>query len=68
MSVAKMISLEEYLHTSYSPDREYRDGVLVERNVGDKPSCTSASSQETVEYTGLFRTANPNSGEAISDS
>ena len=30
-----MISEQEYLETSYSPDREYRDGVLVERNVGD---------------------------------
>jgi Uma2 family endonuclease len=36
MSVGTLISLEEYLNTSYSPDREYRDGVLVERNVGDK--------------------------------
>src|SRR5271157_4517974 len=36
MSAGTLISLEEYLHTSYSPDREYRDGVLVERNVGDK--------------------------------
>ena len=32
-----MISLEEYLHSSYSPDKEYLDGVLVERNVGDYP-------------------------------
>jgi Uma2 family endonuclease len=30
-----LISVEEYLHTSYSPDKEYRDGLLVERNVGD---------------------------------
>ena len=30
-----LVPLEEYLNTSYSPDREYRDGVLVERNVGD---------------------------------
>ncbi|MBV9745298.1 MAG: Uma2 family endonuclease [Acidobacteriia bacterium] len=30
-----LVSLEEYLSTSYSPDREYKDGVLVERNVGD---------------------------------
>lgn len=30
-----LISVEEYLHTAYSPDREYRDGVLVERNLGD---------------------------------
>ena len=35
MSAGTLISLEEYLHTSYSPDREYRDGVLVGRNVGD---------------------------------
>ena len=30
------VSLEEYLRTSYSPDREFRDGMLLERNVGDK--------------------------------
>src|SRR5579859_4154183 len=37
MSAATPIPLEEYLHTSYSPDREYRDGVLIERNVGENP-------------------------------
>ena len=36
MAVETLLSLEEYLNTSYSPDREYRDGVLVERNVGEK--------------------------------
>jgi Uma2 family endonuclease len=36
MSAETLLSVEEYLNTSYSPDREYRDGVLVERNVGDK--------------------------------
>jgi Uma2 family endonuclease len=36
MAVETLLSLEEYLNTSYSPDREYRDGVLVERNLGDK--------------------------------
>jgi Uma2 family endonuclease len=30
-----LVRVEKYLTTSYSPDREYRDGVLVERNVGD---------------------------------
>jgi Uma2 family endonuclease len=25
---------QEYLKSTYSPDREYRDGVLIERNVG----------------------------------
>ena len=30
-----LIPLEEYLSTSYDPDVEYVDGVLVERNAGD---------------------------------
>jgi Uma2 family endonuclease len=30
-----LISIEEYLHTTYHPDREYRDGVVEERSVGD---------------------------------
>jgi hypothetical protein len=28
--VQALIPVEEYLSTTYSPDREYRDGVLVE--------------------------------------
>lgn len=32
-----LVSLEEYLNTSYSPDREYVDGVIVERHVGERP-------------------------------
>lgn len=36
MDVETSLSLEDYLNTSYSPDREYRDGVLVERNVGEE--------------------------------
>src|SRR5919198_386046 len=35
MSVETLIPVEEYLKTSYDPDVEYVDGVLVERNVGD---------------------------------
>jgi hypothetical protein len=31
-----LVALEEYLNTSYSPDREYVDGVVVERNVGGR--------------------------------
>jgi Uma2 family endonuclease len=34
MGVGTLISEEEYLHTSYSPDRGFEDGVLIERNVG----------------------------------
>jgi len=36
MGAQTLISLEEYLTTSYSPDREYRDGVVLERNVGTR--------------------------------
>jgi Uma2 family endonuclease len=30
-----LVSVEEYLNTSYSPDCDYVDGELVERNVGE---------------------------------
>jgi Uma2 family endonuclease len=35
MAVAALVPLEEYLSTSYHPDREFVDGRLVERNVGE---------------------------------
>jgi Uma2 family endonuclease len=35
MGTTPLIPVEEYLSTSYSPDKEYVEGVLVERNVGD---------------------------------
>jgi Uma2 family endonuclease len=37
MNAGTLISMDEYLETSYSPDCEYIDGVLVERHVGEKP-------------------------------
>ena len=36
MGIATLVPLDEYLRTSYSPDKEYRRGVLVERSVGNK--------------------------------
>ncbi len=33
-TAAVSLDIEEYLNTSYSPDREYIDGELLERNVG----------------------------------
>jgi hypothetical protein len=33
MGTQTLIPLEEYLNTSYSPDREYRDDVVLERNL-----------------------------------
>jgi Uma2 family endonuclease len=34
MGIGALLSEEEYLHTSYEPDCEFEDGVLIERNVG----------------------------------
>ena len=36
MGTAALISVEEYLATSYSPDCDYVDGELVERNLGTR--------------------------------
>jgi Uma2 family endonuclease len=36
MGSAVLISVEEYLTTAYRPDCEYVDGVVKERNVGEK--------------------------------
>ncbi len=36
MSTAALISVEEYLATSYSPDCDFVDGQLIERNLGTK--------------------------------
>jgi Uma2 family endonuclease len=35
MAVATLVPIEAYLSTSWDPDREYVDGRLVERNVGE---------------------------------
>jgi Uma2 family endonuclease len=36
-STAAVVSLDEYLNTTYEPDKEFVDGVLVERNMGTPP-------------------------------
>ena len=36
MGAATQIAVEEYLRTSYRPDREYVDGQVRERNLGEK--------------------------------
>src|SRR4051812_10221940 len=35
MSSITSISVSEYLHSSYSPDRDYVDGHVEERNLGE---------------------------------
>jgi len=36
MAASVLIPVEEYLRTSYRPDRDYVDGAVVERNVGEE--------------------------------
>jgi Uma2 family endonuclease len=36
MTSTTLVPLQTYLHTAYSPDCEYVDGELKERNVGEK--------------------------------
>lgn len=36
MGIGTLVTLDEYLRTSYRPDRDYVDGVLIDRNVGQK--------------------------------
>ncbi|MBS1876276.1 MAG: Uma2 family endonuclease [Acidobacteria bacterium] len=43
MSVGALISVEEYLRTSYSPDCEFVDGEVMERNVGESPHSLTQS-------------------------
>ena len=38
-----LVSIEEYLDTAYSPDREYVDGIIVERNAGEFPHSNTQS-------------------------
>jgi Uma2 family endonuclease len=33
-ATSSLVSLDEYLNTAYEPDRDFVDGVLLERNVG----------------------------------
>src|ERR1051326_569136 len=35
MATSISVPVEEYLRTSYEPDMEYVDGILVERHVGE---------------------------------
>src|SRR5579884_131791 len=37
MATAALIPVEEYLRSSWEPDREYVDGVVLERNLGELP-------------------------------
>jgi Uma2 family endonuclease len=36
MKAAALISVDEYLHTTYDPDCDYLDGQVLERNLGER--------------------------------
>jgi len=36
MATGTLVSVEEYLSTSYDPDRDYVDGEVLERNFGER--------------------------------
>ena len=36
MQIGTLVSVEEYLNTSYSPDCEYVEGKILERNLGEQ--------------------------------
>ena len=36
MQASTTVSVEQYLSTSYRPDREYVDGLVLERNLGER--------------------------------
>jgi Uma2 family endonuclease len=37
MATASLIPLSEYLSTTYRPDRDFLEGELLERNIGEQP-------------------------------
>ena len=43
MSSATLVSVQEYLSTSYRPDRDFVDGELQERNLGELEHSTTQS-------------------------
>jgi Uma2 family endonuclease len=36
VKITALISVDEYLRTAYDPDRDYVDGEVIERNVGER--------------------------------
>ena len=42
MQTDELISVREYLTTSYNPDSDYVDGVVEERNVGERDPCEAS--------------------------
>jgi Uma2 family endonuclease len=48
MKAAALVPVEEYLRTTYRPDRDYVDGEVLERNVGEKDH--SRAQRQLIRY------------------
>jgi len=55
VSAGALVSVEDYLNTSYSPDCHYVSGTLVERNVGEKEH--GRIQRALIRYLARYRTA-----------
>jgi hypothetical protein len=52
MSSATRVSVQEYLAASFDPDRDYVDGELQERNLGEQPHSLTQTSLAAFSLTG----------------
>jgi hypothetical protein len=66
MASRTLISVEEYLRTSYRPDCDYVDGEVVERNVGEKDH--SSLQKRIILYLGARELRLPGTPLKVSDS
>jgi len=42
MNIKTALSVEDYLKASFEADCEFLDGEIVERNMGELPTCVAA--------------------------
>jgi len=61
MATGTLVSVEEYLNTSYSPDCDYVDGEVLERNLGEREH------SELQTEDGLLSTSGPDISTSIAD-
>jgi Uma2 family endonuclease len=56
MSTAALVPVSEYLSTSYRPDREFVDGTILERNLGERDH-SKLQTELAIFFGGLRRKA-----------
>ena len=61
MATGTLVTVEDYLNTSYSPDCDYVDGEVLERNSGEREH------SELQTEDGLLSTSEPDISISIAD-